>query len=189
MLPKDYTELLVEIAWSQTTDNLRRRAIELIKESAGEIRTVIALDFSKTYNIWTRIRDHVGTEELPNRGPAAAIVWRSRFDENGQQTFDPDGRPSVQVESYKFCDNDGKFQRNTKFQLSLRDFIPFQVIIDEGWDGVQALDDTKLEFDSTTFIEYFDEGLEAQKQEDACRTSRRERQAESRAATENERRL
>lgn len=191
--------VVFEIAWSQSTENLKKRAIELIQGSTGEIRTVVALDFSETYKIWSTIRDQVGTEELPSRGPAKAFIWRAMFDENGEQLFNADGQPSVQKKNYIFCDNDGNARPRAKLQLSLRDFIPLPVLKTENWDGLEVLSDTKLEFDSAKMVGYFDEALAAQKKEDEYMKPRKEmvarektkvkqeREAKKRAAAEKER--
>ncbi|KAI0906555.1 hypothetical protein F4823DRAFT_606707 [Ustulina deusta] len=80
-----YPPSVFEIAWSQSTDESNGRAMELIEESAGKIQTVVWLEFSETYSIRTTIRDHVGTEKLPNRGSAKAFVWRVTFNGKGQQ--------------------------------------------------------------------------------------------------------
>ncbi|KAI0102970.1 hypothetical protein GGR51DRAFT_258718 [Nemania sp. FL0031] len=165
--------LVFEIAWSQTTEDLKRKALELIRETKGEVQTVVGLDFYKTYNAWSAIRGNVGTEELPNRGPATAFVWRAIFDENGRQLFNADGQPRVQKKSYRFCDNDGKALPGANLKLTLRDFIPLQVISTEGWGEAEALDTTVWEFDSAKMIEFFDKGLKAQKAEDKSKQPRK----------------
>ncbi|KAI8948480.1 hypothetical protein F4801DRAFT_556638 [Xylaria longipes] len=174
---ESYPSLAFEIGWSQSTDALKRRALELIQETAGQTRTVVGLDFSETYNIWAGIRDHVGTEELPNRGPATAFIWRAVFDENGQQVFNADGQPRLRKKNYKFCSEDGTVQQREKLQLSLKDFVPLQVISAEGWDGGEALENTKLEFDSATIVKFFDNALGEQKAEDKRKGPRREKKA------------
>ncbi|KAI0406751.1 hypothetical protein F4802DRAFT_557401 [Xylaria palmicola] len=167
--------VVFEIAWSQSSDDLRKRALELIQETKGEVRTVIGLDFSKTRKIWTAIRDQVGTGELPNRGPATAFVWRARFDENGQQLFRPDGQPSIQKNNYRFCNDDGNActQTRAKIQLSVKDFIPLQVISSEGWNEVEGLDNTRLEFDPLKMIQFIDKALKVEKAAETAKQPRR----------------
>ncbi|KAI0529811.1 hypothetical protein GGR58DRAFT_495562 [Xylaria digitata] len=43
--------LVLNIAWSQSTGELEAKAMELIEEGAGQIRTVVGMDFSKIYSI------------------------------------------------------------------------------------------------------------------------------------------
>ncbi|KAI1188733.1 hypothetical protein F5B17DRAFT_394577 [Nemania serpens] len=183
-----YPPVAFGVAWSQTTENLKKKAIELIQESAGEIRTVVGLDFSETYKIWTTIRDQVGTNrELPIRGPAKAFIWRAMFDENGEQLFNADGQPSVHKRSYIICDNDGNARPTMTLQLSLKDFIPLPVIKAENWDGLEVLSDTKLELDSATIVKCFDEALHAQKKEDDRLKPKRERKDREKMKVKQER--
>ncbi|KAI0551036.1 hypothetical protein F4679DRAFT_540056 [Xylaria curta] len=172
-----YPSVAFEIAWSQGAEDLKKRAMELIQESAGEIRTVVGMDFSETHSIWARIQDNVGTGEFPNRGPATAFIWRAMFDENGQQIYNADGQPRIQKKNYRFCDDDGTPQQRAKIQLSLKEFVPLQVILEEGWDTVETLDNTKLEFDSAMIVQYFGEALEVQKIEDERKRPKREKMA------------
>ncbi|GAW19654.1 hypothetical protein ANO14919_091430 [Xylariales sp. No.14919] len=164
-----------EIAWSRSTDDLENKARELIRETEGEVRTVVGLDFSRTYDIWPTIRDHVGTKEVPNRGPATAFVWRATFDENGRQLFNANGDPRIQKKNYRLCDDDGNAyaQSGEKLQLSLKDFIPLQVISKEGWGEVEALDNTKFELDLVKMVGFFDEALKVEKAADTAKEPRR----------------
>ncbi|KAI1198697.1 hypothetical protein F5X97DRAFT_342398 [Nemania serpens] len=191
---KGYPPVAFVIAWSQTTDALKKRAIELIQESAGGIRTVVALDFSETHKIWTAIWDRGGTEEFPDRGPATGFMWRAMFEENGEQIFDTDGSPSLQEKSCRFCDDDDDdddddvhAKPSAALQLSLKDFIPLPVIKAENWDGLEALSDTKLDFDSVRIARYLNEALDAQKQEDEGRRPKRERKARENTKAKQER--
>ncbi|KAI0191367.1 hypothetical protein EV127DRAFT_407311 [Xylaria flabelliformis] len=184
-----YPSVAFEIAWSQNAEDLKKRAMELILESAGEVRTVVGMDFSGTHSIWARIQDNVGTGEFPNRGPATAFIWRAVLDENGQQVYNADGQPRIEKKNYRFCDNDGTIQQGVKLQLSLKDFVPLQIISAEGWDRVETLDNTKLEFDSATVVQYLDEALEAQKREDERKRPKSERKAREKTAKKQERRV
>ncbi|GAP89482.1 hypothetical protein SAMD00023353_4001260 [Rosellinia necatrix] len=178
---KGYPPLAFEIAWSQQSDKLKEKAMELIQESSGEIRTVVGLDFSETYNTWKTIWDNVGTEDLPNRGPATAFIWRAKVDGRGNI--------SVQKKNYKFCNNDGSAhtQPRARFQLSLKDFIPSQVLSEKGWEEVEGFADTSLEFDSTKIMRYFDDALEAQKEEDEGKEPKKERKVQETTRIKRER--
>ncbi|KAI3331148.1 hypothetical protein F4824DRAFT_514688 [Ustulina deusta] len=158
--------LIFEIAWSQSTDNLEARAMELIEEGAGQIRTVIGLDFYETWRIWDTIRDQVGNSLDPKRGPFTAFVWRVAFDRSGQQIFNANGQPRVRKSKYIFCNDEGTANPTERLQLKLRDFVSARVIKAEGWDKVTDLDDAKLELDASTMLEYFDSALKKQKWED-----------------------
>ncbi|TGJ76436.1 hypothetical protein E0Z10_g10870 [Xylaria hypoxylon] len=165
---ENYTHptLIFEIAWSQSTDKLEERAIELIEEGNGQIRTVVGLDFFETWNIWDTIRDQIGNGLDPIRGPFTAFVWRVVVDRNGQQVFNANGRPRVQKSNYLFCDCDGTANLTERLQLSLRDFLPALVIKEERWGKVKDLDNVKLELDALTMLTYFDDALKKQKRED-----------------------
>ncbi|KAJ3578866.1 hypothetical protein NPX13_g1692 [Xylaria arbuscula] len=98
--------VVFEIAWSQSTAGLEKKAIEIIEEGDGEIRTVVGLDFSKTYGVWDTLRDEIGSNSSPKRGPCTAFVWRAAFDKNGQLLFEH-GRPMLHRNTYVFFDGDG----------------------------------------------------------------------------------
>ncbi|KAJ2990720.1 hypothetical protein NUW58_g2811 [Xylaria curta] len=90
---KGHPSIVFEIAWSQSTADLKKKAVELIHESAGQIRTVVGFDFSETYNIWPMIRDRIGTKNLPNRGPATAFIWRA------MEIFDSHCREHAEIQA------------------------------------------------------------------------------------------
>lgn len=161
-----HPSLIFKIAWSQPEDKLEEWAMELLEEGAGQIRTVVGLDFFETFNIWDTIRDQIGNRLDPKRGPFTASVWRAVFDRDGQLVFDADDRPRVQKTSYTFCDRDGRASLTEKLQLTLRDFVPARVIKAQQWDKVKDLDDAKLELDAPTMLKYFDDALRNQKHED-----------------------
>ncbi|KAI0423570.1 hypothetical protein F5Y09DRAFT_336477 [Xylaria sp. FL1042] len=192
--------LIFEIAWSQSTQDLEKRAMELIEEGAGQIRTVVGLDFYETWQIWDTIRDQVGNSLDPKRGPFTAFVWRVAFNKSGQQIFNANNRPRIQKSKFVFCDNDGMANPTERLQLKLRDFVPARVIKAEGWERVKDLDDAKWELDALTMLRYFDDALKKQKLKDENSEPRKqklkeeisrlkaERAAKRRANAENERR-
>ncbi|KAF2962785.1 hypothetical protein GQX73_g10788 [Xylaria multiplex] len=179
--------LIFEIAWSQSTEDLENKAMEFIKEGAGQIRTVIGMDFSKTYSIWGTIRDKVGATADPPRGPFTVFVWRAVFDRHGQQVSNADGQPSLQKSTYNFCDDNGDARLAEKLQLSLRDFVPGRDIKSERWEKVKELDDAMLELDTTTMLEYFDIALRRQKRKDDHGRPKREKINEERRKLNEER--
>ncbi|KAI8945157.1 hypothetical protein F4801DRAFT_569383 [Xylaria longipes] len=100
--------MVVEVAWSQSTKKLRNKAIEFIQESGGDIRTVVGLDFSGTYDVWDKVKDQWDRTRISQRGPASVFVWRAVFDRRtGKAVLDDDGQPkiteSVHVFSNEFC--------------------------------------------------------------------------------------
>lgn len=74
----DFPSLVLEIAWSQTDDDLRRKARNYITWSKGAVRTVIAVSLN---DIYTRIDNLSKTrkirEEDLNRGAAKFFIYRS----------------------------------------------------------------------------------------------------------------
>ncbi|KAJ2994966.1 hypothetical protein NUW58_g1403 [Xylaria curta] len=154
------------ITWSQSTAKLEARAMELIEEGAGRIRTVVGLNFFETWRIWNTIYDQIGDGRNPGRGPFSAFTWRAVFDSDGQQVFNANGRPKVQKNNYIFCDHAGTANPTERLQLSLRDFVPARVIKYEQWDKAKDLGDVKLEIDTSTMLGYFDAALKKQKHED-----------------------
>ncbi|KAI1314085.1 hypothetical protein F5Y03DRAFT_389567 [Xylaria venustula] len=168
-----YPPLIFEISWSsQSTGDLEARAMELIEEGGGQIRTVVALDFYETWRIWHTIRDQVGNNpDDPKRGPFTAFIWRVAFDTSGQPIYNADNQPRVRKSKCVFCGDDGTTNPSAKLQLKLRDFVPARVIKAEGWDQVKDLDNAKLDLDASTMLEYFDDALKKQKLEDENRES------------------
>ncbi|KAI1271770.1 hypothetical protein F5Y07DRAFT_329864 [Xylaria sp. FL0933] len=179
--------LIFEIAWSQSTHNLEARAIELIEEGAGQIRTVVGLDFYETWRIWGTIRDEVGNSLDPKRGPFTAFVWRVAFDRSGQQIFNANNRPRIQKSKFVFCDNEGIANPAETLQLKLRDFVPERVIKAEGWAKVKDMDDAKLELDASTMLQYFDDALKRQKLKDENSELKRQKSEEEKRRAEAER--
>ncbi|KAI0974715.1 hypothetical protein F4678DRAFT_348189 [Xylaria arbuscula] len=149
--------------------------MELIEEGAGQIRTIVGLDFSKTYDIWDTIRDQIGNPLEPRRGPFTAFVWRVVFDKDGKQVTNASGEPRVRKSNHIFCDHNGTAHLAEKLQLSLRDFVPQRVIKAERWDEVKDLHDVKLELDASTLLKYFDDALIDQKHEDENSEPKKER--------------
>ncbi|KAI1358336.1 hypothetical protein F5Y08DRAFT_350952 [Xylaria arbuscula] len=157
--------VIFEIAWSQSTAGLEKKAIEIIEEGDGEIRTVVGLDFSKTYSVWDTLRDEIGSKSSPKRGPCTAFVWRAAFNKNGQLLFEH-GRPMLHKNTYVFCDEDGMAVPDQKLTLHLWDFVPVQVMKAEGWGEIKALGDANLEIDTAAMLDLFDKALRCQRKED-----------------------
>ncbi|KAI1355876.1 hypothetical protein F5Y01DRAFT_310062 [Xylaria sp. FL0043] len=190
--------IVFEVAWSQESDDLKAKAVEFLRETKGQVRTVVGFDFKGTFDTWKIIQENVGTERLPNRGPARAFIWRATFDENGQQLFGDNGQPILDKKNYRICDNDEKaYARPKRLQLSLRDFTPKEAVLTDELDE-QALDDVKLGIDPEDIIRHFDAALEFYKedrelkepkiikQDEESKRVKEEREAERAAAAERE---
>ncbi|KAI0965863.1 hypothetical protein F4678DRAFT_467159 [Xylaria arbuscula] len=155
--------LVVEMAWSQTTKELRKRAMGFIQESEGDIRTVVGLDFSSTYSTWNKIKEEWDRTDTPQRGPARVFVWRAVFDhETGRLSLDDQGQPEITESTHEFCDEDGEAKLDERVRLGLRDMIPERVLREESIDR-RSLRGEELVIDSPTLMDYFGEGLQDQK--------------------------
>lgn len=174
-----YPSLVFEIRLSQSSDDLEKKAMELLEEVRGEVRTVVGLDFYGTWKIWKTLRDDVGDPVNPRRGPFKAFVWLAVFDGDGQRVFGEDG-PILQKRNHVFCEENGDENINEKLQLSLRDFIPPRIIVAERWQNFKELDETKFQLDAATMINHFDKALKAQKKEDRKFKPRKDRRDEER---------
>ncbi len=101
--------LVVEVAWSQPTKKLRKKAKEFIQEIGGGIRTVVGLDFSGTYDTWDKIKDQWDRTGTPQRGPACVFVWRAVFDrQTGEISLDDEGQPKITESTHVFCNVHGR---------------------------------------------------------------------------------
>ncbi|KAK2606544.1 hypothetical protein N8I77_005286 [Diaporthe amygdali] len=141
----DFPSLVLEIAWSQTDDDLRRKARNYITWSKGAVRTVIAVSLN---DIYTRIDNLSKTrkirEEDLNRGAAKFFIYRS--DLSTARTGEV-----LPGEDQLIRDVTGNLVPGTELRLSLEDFIPADEARET--DGLenpelivtaeQLLDDTK----------------------------------------------
>ncbi|KAI0529812.1 hypothetical protein GGR58DRAFT_495567 [Xylaria digitata] len=156
--------LVVEVARSQTTKRLRKKAKEYIQESDGNIRTVLGLDFSGTYNTWGKIRDQWDRTDTPQRGPACVFVWRAVFNrETGQVSLDDKGQPKITESMHVFCNEDGEANPDERVCLKVQDFIPETVLRDQNINRKRDLRGAELFIDSSTFMSYYHTCLEEQK--------------------------
>ncbi|KAI1112433.1 hypothetical protein F5Y14DRAFT_442642 [Nemania sp. NC0429] len=124
--------LVLEVAWTETKEELRQRADKYIRTSNGEIRTVVAVcmnemetaerknerrlekmyleggdDSNESYSYWN--------DENNKTGRASILVWRARK-ENGSVR-------SGRLEEKIFRDEDGNAIESASLKLQLQDFI------------------------------------------------------------------
>ncbi|KAI0403331.1 hypothetical protein F4802DRAFT_571751 [Xylaria palmicola] len=177
--------LVVEVSWSGPPMKLRRKAIECIQESSGEIRTVVGFDFSGTFATWEKIMDQWDRTGMPQRGPACVIVWRAVFDrKTGQISLDGEGLPKMTESTYVFCDENGEANLEVRLGLKLQDVISERVLRDKKINR-RELRDVELVIDSPTLLGFFDKQLERQKtHDDATRPEREQEEAEEHAKKE-----
>ncbi|KAI1426090.1 hypothetical protein F5Y12DRAFT_794818 [Xylaria sp. FL1777] len=155
--------MVVEVAWSQSTKKLRKKAKELIQETGGDIRTVVGLDFSGTYDTWDKIREEWDRTGTPQRGPARVFVWRAVFDrKTGQTSLDDEGQPKITESTHVFCDEHGEANLDERVSLGLQDIIPERALREENIDK-RGLRGVELIIDSPTLMRCFDKDLEDQK--------------------------
>ncbi|KAI1292970.1 hypothetical protein F5Y03DRAFT_374947 [Xylaria venustula] len=180
--------LVVEIAWSQTTKKLRKRAIEFIQESEGDIRTVIGLDFSGTHSTWNKIKEEWDRTGTPQHGPARVFVWRAVFDhETGRLSLDDEGQPEIAESTHEFCDENGEAKLDERVRLRLQDMIPERVLREESIDR-RGLRGVELVIDSPTLMRYFEKDLQNQKIfDDETKPERDLKEAEKNAKKEKAR--
>jgi len=177
--------LVVEVAWSQSTKKLRKKAKEFIQESGGDIRTVVGLDFSGTYDTWDKIREQWDRTGTPQRGPACIFVWRAVFDrKTGRTSLDDEGQPKITESTHMFCDEHGEANLDERVCLGLQDIIPERVLREESIDR-RDLRGVELVIDSPTLIRYFDKDLQDQKTfDDETKPERELKKAEKNAKKE-----
>ncbi|KAK5635395.1 hypothetical protein RRF57_011107 [Xylaria bambusicola] len=177
--------LVVEVAWSQSTKKLQKKAKELIQESGGDIRTVVGLDFSGTYDSWDKIKEQWERTGRTQRGPACVFVWRAVFDrKTGKTSLDDEGQPKITESAHVFCDEHGKVNLSEYVCLELQDFIQERALREEGLDR-PSLREVELVIDSPTLMRYYDNELQDQKTfDDETKPERDMKEAEKNAKKE-----
>ncbi|KAI0460574.1 hypothetical protein F5B21DRAFT_452332, partial [Xylaria acuta] len=172
--------MVMEVAWSQPTKKLRKKATEFIQESEGGIRTVVGLDFSGTYEVWDKVKDQWDRTGIPQRGPSKVFVWRAVFDRRtGNAVFDDDGQPKITESVHIFSNESGEPDLNERVCLKLEDMIPERAIREDEINRRKDMDGVELVIDSPTFLQYFDQELGCQKEfDDESKPARQLREAE-----------
>jgi hypothetical protein len=172
--------MVVEVAWSQPSGKLRRKAVEFIQETGGNVRTVVGLDFSGTYKIWEKMKDEWDRTSTPQRGPVIAYVWRAAFDRRtGQTILDEEGQPKITESVHTFCNEAGEVKLREHLSLRLKDIVPERVCRGENINMRRDLDGVELVISSQTLMKFYDRGLRDQKEiDDRTKPERALRQAE-----------
>lgn len=187
--------LLVEVAWSQSTKKLRDKAREIIHGTEGNIRTVVRLDFSGTFDTWNKIREQWDRTGTLQRGPARIFVWRAVFDsKTGKASLDEEGQPKITESTHVFCNGDGKANLHESVHLTLQDIVPESVIREENINKESDLGGAELVIDSPTFLRCFDNKLRDQKdyddsirpEKDLEEATKNEKKEESKCSTGGE---
>ncbi|KAI0112385.1 hypothetical protein GGR51DRAFT_556965 [Nemania sp. FL0031] len=158
--------LVVELAWSQSTESLREKAEEFIRGSGGQIRTVVGLDFSGTYDIWDEMKDRWASTGMPQFGPICVFVWRAVYHETGEVSLNNEGQPNMTESSHIFCNNDGVVNLDQWVCLTLQDMIPESKLRQENNSVREELANVELVIDPPTLMLQYELCLGNQKQFD-----------------------
>ncbi|KAJ8126439.1 hypothetical protein O1611_g7201 [Lasiodiplodia mahajangana] len=170
--PCDYPSLVLEIAWTETREELRQKANTYIQHSNGDIRTVVAVYM---HEMWKA--------EQKNERRLQQMYVRGEVDDNGSYSYSEDannitGSASILVwraenqngivragnmEEKMFRDEDGNYIPSASLQLQLQDVVCKDIA--ESLERQKGLKATPLEISSEYLGAHIHHGLKLYRQE------------------------
>lgn len=77
--------LLIEVMWYQSIKDMREKVNDYIYGSDGHIATVVGINLSGTYKLWSEIKQRWDPKSgANNRGPINIIIWRAATNVKGE---------------------------------------------------------------------------------------------------------